>query len=64
MIRTTREQVFADTSGLGQLLDPTQPFHGLTFTIYHDLRARGGRLVTTNYVISELVALLTSPLRV
>ncbi len=55
-------ELFADTSGWGNLVDPTQPFHTLTATVYRDARRRAHKIVTTNYVLSELVALLTSPL--
>lgn len=56
--------LFADTSGWGSLIDPTQPFHSLAARIYRAARHQGRKLVTTNYVVGELVALLTSPLRI
>jgi uncharacterized protein len=56
--------VFADTSGWGCLVDPKQPFHSLASNIYGVNRRQGNNLVTTSYVIAELVALLTNPLRV
>lgn len=55
--------LFADTSGWGCLVDPTQPFHGLAANIYRAARRQKRMVVTTNYVLGELVALLTNPLR-
>jgi len=56
--------LFADTSGWGHLIDPTQSYHSLAATIYRTARQRGWKVITTNYIIAELVALLTSPLHV
>ena len=55
---------FVDTSGWGNLVDPTQAFHSQAATLYRQTRQQGSRLVTTNYILTELVALLTSPVRV
>jgi uncharacterized protein len=55
--------IFADTSGLAHLLDPTQANHAIATIIYRRTRQQGHRLITTNYIITELVALLTSPFR-
>lgn len=55
---------FVDTSGWGNLFDATQPYHAKTATLYRIARQQNQRLITTNYVLTELVALLTSPLRV
>lgn len=55
---------FADTAGWGNLFDTTQPYHAQTASLYRTARQQGQQLVTTNYVLTELVALLTSPLRV
>jgi predicted nucleic acid-binding protein len=57
-------ELFADTSGWGNLVDPTQPFHALAANIYRAVRPHGRKVVTTNYILAELVALLTSPLRI
>jgi predicted nucleic acid-binding protein len=54
--------LFADTSGWGNLVDPTQSFHALAANIYRGARRHASKVVTTNYVLGELVALLTSPL--
>lgn len=56
--------LFVDTAGWGHLVDPTQEFHGKAADLYRQARRRGSRFVTTNYILTELVALLTSPVRV
>ncbi|MSQ95204.1 MAG: PIN domain-containing protein [Gemmataceae bacterium] len=56
-------ELFADTSGLGNLADPRQPFHSLAASLYRSARNQNRKVVTTNYVLAELVALMTSPLR-
>ncbi len=56
--------MFADTSGWGHLVDSTQAYHPLAAEMYRHTRQQGNRIVTTNYIITELVALMTSPLRV
>ncbi len=57
-------KIFADTAGWGHLLDSAQPYHTQATTFYRSARQQGRRLVTTNYVIAELAALLHSPLRI
>jgi uncharacterized protein len=56
--------MFIDTSGWGHLVDPGQQHHALSSDIYRTVRQQRNRIITSNYVIAELVALLTSPLRV
>ena len=56
-------KIFVDTSGWGHLADPMQQFSREAAEIYKEARLSGG-IVTTNYVMSELTALLISPLRV
>ncbi|MEC4815961.1 MAG: PIN domain-containing protein [Scytonema sp. PMC 1069.18] len=56
--------MFADTSFWGNLIDPTQKYHTLAATLYRAARQQHGKVITTNYIITELVALLTSPLRI
>jgi len=56
--------LFADTAGWGNLVDPTQPYHSLAANIYRTARQHSRQVITTNYIIAELVALLTSPLRI
>lgn len=57
-------KIFVDTSGWGNLVDTLQEFHAETKAIYLSAKEDGSRLVTTNYVITELIALLSSPLRI
>ncbi len=56
--------LFVDTSGFGHLVDTTQSYHSLTATIYKTARRQGRKFITTEHIIIELVALLTSPLRI
>lgn len=53
--------ILADTSGWGNLVDPTQPNHSLAATLYRPARQQKQKIVTTNYILAEVVALLTSP---
>jgi predicted nucleic acid-binding protein len=53
-------QLFVDTSGWACLLDPKQPFHQLAAAIYRSTRQAGQQAVTTNYIIAELVPLMSS----
>jgi uncharacterized protein len=54
---------FADTSGWAAWLGRREPSHGLAVSLVTQARQDGRHLVTTNYVLNELVALLTNPLR-
>ncbi len=56
--------IFADTAGWGHLVDPTQAQHVQAATLYRVGRQQGRKFITTNYILTELVALLTSPLRI
>lgn len=56
--------ILVDTSGWGNLADATQPFHKDALRFYLSAQREGYKLVTTNYILVELVALMTSPLRV
>lgn len=56
-------KLFVDTSGWGNLIDRSQPFHSLAATLYRLARQQNHKIITTNYIMAELVALLTSPLR-
>lgn len=56
--------LFADTAGWGHLVDRSQVHHGRAASVYRHARQQGRTFVTTNYVLTELVALLTGPLRV
>ncbi len=55
--------VFVDTSGWASLADRTQKEFAQAATLYHQWREQGREVVTTNYVLAELIALLMSPLR-
>jgi predicted nucleic acid-binding protein len=57
-------KLFVDTSGWANLIDISQPYHDLAVQIYHDRRSQKHKIITTNYIICELVALLSSPLRI
>ncbi|MBO9369976.1 MAG: type II toxin-antitoxin system VapC family toxin [Chloroflexi bacterium] len=57
-------ELFADTSGWGNLLDAAQPYHSLAVSIYRAARHEGRKVVTTNYIIAELIALMARPLRI
>jgi hypothetical protein len=51
-------ELFVDTAGWGHLVDPSQAYHSLAAAIYRNGRQQGRKFITTNYVITELVALL------
>ena len=57
-------EIFVDTSGWGNLVDKNQPYHQLMVQLYREAKQQKRRLITSNYVITEVVALLTSPLRI
>jgi hypothetical protein len=40
--------LFADTSGWGNLVDSTQPYHSLVATMYRTARQQGQKVITTN----------------
>lgn len=56
--------IFADTAGWGHLIDPTQARHVQAAILYRMGRQQGRKFITTNYILTELIALLTSPLRI
>jgi hypothetical protein len=47
-------EIFADTSGWGNLIDSSQKHHALAASIYRDARQQGSKLITTNYILAEL----------
>ncbi|HQZ95354.1 MAG TPA: PIN domain-containing protein [Pyrinomonadaceae bacterium] len=55
--------VFVDTSGWASLLDRNEGFHKKADAVYSAIRQSGAKLVTSNYIIAELTAVLMSPLR-
>ena len=56
--------MFADTSGLAAFADHRQTYHALAAELMSRACDEGRLVVTTNYVLAELTALLASPLRV
>ncbi|MBC8235471.1 type II toxin-antitoxin system VapC family toxin [bacterium] len=57
-------EVFADTAGWANFFIRTEPHHRKAVELMRQWRQQGRRIVTTSYVLSELVALFTSPLHV
>lgn len=57
-------KLFVDTSGWGNLIDVSQPYHALATEWYRSAKQQPAGLITSNYVLAELVALLESPLRI
>jgi uncharacterized protein len=55
--------LFIDTSGWASLYIPTENYHLLSVQVFQSSRQRHQSLITTNYVLAELVALLYSPFR-
>lgn len=55
--------IFADTAGWASLLDTDQECYPLAASIYRGVQKSNQQFVTTNYVITELIALLNSPMR-
>lgn len=58
------EQAFIDSAGWASLFIRTEPHYRAARTTFDEWRRRNIELVTTNYVLTELVALFTSPLRI
>ncbi len=56
--------LFVDTSGWANLIDISQPFHPLSAKIYQNARSQKHKIFTASYIVTELVALLSSPLRI
>jgi predicted nucleic acid-binding protein len=57
-------EVFADTSGWANFFLTTEPYHVSAVALMRQWRAAGTKILTTNYVVVELVSLFTRPLRV
>ena len=51
--------LFVDTAGWVCYLDRSQPEHAAATTLIGVCLAQNGSLITTNYIVAELVALLT-----
>ncbi|WP_211299200.1 type II toxin-antitoxin system VapC family toxin [Methylovulum psychrotolerans] len=60
----TRQALFMDTSGWANYLIKTEPFHVQTSQLLQQCFMNKAGLVTSNYVLAELIALLYSPLRI
>lgn len=58
------KRIFVDTSGWANLAYASEPYYQQAAEIYLSGSRSRQRLVTTNYVIAELVPLLTSVLKV
>jgi predicted nucleic acid-binding protein len=56
--------MFADTSGWASLVDRRQTYHVPAAALVQQAHRDGKIIITTNYVLNEVTALLSSPLRV
>jgi predicted nucleic acid-binding protein len=57
-------EVFADTSGWASYFVRTEPFHADAAKLMREWHTKKIRIITSNYILTELVALFTSPLRI
>ncbi len=57
-------KIFIDTAGWASLFVQTEPYHHVTRAWFEQWLEPGAMMVTTNYILIELVSLFTSPLRV
>lgn len=55
-----RDDLFVDTSGWSCYLNNEERFHSIITAFVANVLKKHQRLITTNYVIAELVALLSS----
>jgi predicted nucleic acid-binding protein len=55
--------IFIDTSGWASLFVKSEPFNGPAISLIHAAERDRVQIVTTNYVLAELSALLMSPLQ-
>jgi len=55
---------FIDTSGWASAFDDQQPHHEAAVLAFKQMRQSNLKIITSNYVIAELVSLLHSPLRI
>lgn len=60
----TKNSLFVDTAGWVYLVDRHDPFHIRVQTVYQYAVRQGRHFVTTNYILAELVALLTNRSRI
>lgn len=61
---TTRHNVFVDTSGWARYLNRLDPLHAEAARAFKQVVGQGSGLVTTNYVLSELVPLMNIRMRI
>jgi predicted nucleic acid-binding protein len=59
-----KQALFVDTSGWANYLIKTEPFYTETSQLFNQCFKNKTELVTSNYVLAELIALLHSPLRI
>ncbi len=57
------KEIFVDTAGWASLFVKTGPFHQEAALLFRERKRAGTMFVTTNYVLLELAALLTSPVK-
>lgn len=57
-------KVFADTSGWANFFVKTEPFHAQAKNLMQRWHSGNTLIVTTNYILIELVALFTSTLQI
>ena len=62
-VKTMLER-FVDTSGWAAWAESHEQFNALAVAAFEEVLNQSGRLITTNWTLVELTALLTSPLRV
>lgn len=55
--------LLVDTSGWACIADRREQHHPKASQIFRDARSQGTQIITTNYILAELVSLLTSPKR-
>jgi predicted nucleic acid-binding protein len=56
-------EVFADTSGWVSYFIRTEPLHATARKLVSQWQADGTRVITTNYILTELVTILTNRFR-
>jgi len=56
------DEVFIDTAGWAVLFVRTEPQHAQASVLFQQWKRQGRRLLTTNYILTELVSLFISPL--
>lgn len=57
-------EIFADTAGWANFFVRSEPFHRQAVQLMQQWHNSQVRIITTNYVLTELVALFTSPLHI